>query len=194
MKDWLLAAIDPRIVRFVDEILLPRRNLAVGVPSSLRPDPDNQDEWSDWVAIDSTVTVSDLLDLQSKFQISLPSLYLDYFRYKQIYDGDQGIIRLPDMKPPDALADLRKLISFCREHFAGTKRERYVAFADDGNDGGPLCFNLDEPTSDDDFAVYFVDHELLGDASYAGERWYDGFASVLLAIEQDRLSYDENHG
>ncbi|MCU0718776.1 MAG: SMI1/KNR4 family protein [Pirellula sp.] len=189
-----MAQIDPRIVRFVDDIVLPRRGPAVGVPSALRLDPNNRDEWSDWIAIDSTIDESDLLDLQSELHITLPSLYLDYFRYKQIYDGDQGIVRLPDMKPPDPLADLRNTISVYQEHFAGTKRERYVAFADDGNDGGPLCFNLDEPTPGDDFAVYFVDHELLRDASYVGERRYDGFASVLVAIEKDRLSYDEDCG
>lgn len=184
-------AIDPRIIRFVDEILLPRRSPAPGVPPELRPVPDSTDEWSDWIAIGSPVTDAELAEVQADFNVELPQLYLDYFRYKQIYDGDQGLIRFPDMRPPDPLSHLKQTLSLHRDFFAQTNRQRYVPFADDGNDGGPLCFNMDEPTQDRDFAVYFVDHELFRDTSYVGERWYKSFADVLLAVERDRLSYDQ---
>ncbi len=186
--------IDPRITRFVDEILLPRQSPTVGVPPELRPDPSHTDEWSRWIAIDSPVTKSDLNALQTEFGVVLPRLYLDYFQYKQIFDGDHGLVRFPDMRPPDPLSDLRHTLSVYQDFFINTKRCRYIPFAEDGNDGGPLCFNLDEPTADGDFAVYFVDHELFRDPSYLGERWYDGFADLILAVERDRLSYDQDDG
>lgn len=121
--------------------------------------------------------------------VSLPPLFRDYFLYKQILDGDRGIIRLPDMTPPDPLANLKSQMAVVHDCRA-LQQHSLLPFGQDGNNGGPICFKTDEPTTNGDYPIYVTDHERLSDLSYSGERRWNSFEHLLDEIQADILSYD----
>jgi len=178
-----------RIRHFIDEVVLPRANPLPGVPEELRGDWSSDDGWYSWKAVASPVTESELGNLGQRFGIVLPPLLSAYFLYKQILDGDFGIVRMPDMWPPNPLCQLEDQMKVYLE-FESLQRNNLIPFAQEGNDGGPICFKADLPTSQGDYPLYFTDHERLSDSSYAGEERWGSFELLLDAIEADMLSYD----
>ena len=179
-----------RIAHFIDDVVLPRLNPLPGVPVELRGDWSSGDGWYSWIAIDSPVSDDDMNDIERDAGISLPPLFRAYFLYKQMLDGDYGLVRLPDMDPSDPLGNLRSQIAVSSDpNCPALSQNNLLPFGQDGNDGGPICFKTDQPTDDGDFPVYFADHELLSDPSYSGKRVWDTFGQLLKAIETDILSY-----
>ena len=180
--------IDDKIKYFIDEIVLPRANPLPGVPEHLRGDW-NQGDWYSWIAIDSPVKKEDLNKIEREIKVQFPKLFSDYFLYKQILDGDYGLIRLPDMTPDDPMEGLRSEISLYSEYEL-FQRNSLLPFAQDGNDGGPLCFKFSEPNSKGDYPIYFVDHGCMTDPNYLGEKRWDSFEDLLDFIVKDTLSYE----
>ena len=180
--------IDDKIKYFIDEIILPRANPLPGVPEHLRGDW-NQDDWYSWIAIDSPVKDEDLDEIEVKLNIKFPGLFRDYFLYKQIIDGDYGIVCLPDMLPENPLKELRSEVSmFLEDEFF--KINSLLPFGRDGNDGGPLCFKIDQPTSQGDYPIYFVDHSYMNIPNYSCEKKWESFESLIEFIIKDKLSYE----
>lgn len=175
------------IASFIDEVVLPNAGPLPVVPPELRGDPFLDDGWFLWIAVPSLVTEEDLDNLERQFRVRLPPLFREYFLYKQILDGDFGIVRVPDMTPPDPLANLRSQMS----EFLNCEvlqNHALLPFAQDGNDGGPICFKIDEPTSNDDYPIYFTDHELLRRPGYSGEKRWDSFEHLLDDIRASTLA------
>jgi len=185
----LMKPTQERIRHFIDDIVLPRANPLPGVPEELRGDWSSDDGWYSWKAIPSPVSWNDLAALEQRFGIKFPPLFSAYFLYKQILDGDYGIVRMPDMRPPSPLQELESQMMI---YFKSPSLQAHnlIPFGQDGNDGGPICFKTDLPTPEGDYPVYFTDHERLSDSKYAGEERWGSFESLITAIEADMISYD----
>jgi len=181
--------IDPYIIRFIDEVVLPRANPLPDVPVELRDGQYESDGWYSWIAKPSSISESELDEISGGFGFSFPKLFKDYFLYKEILDGDMGIVRLPKIIANDPLSELRKEVALYHE-FEIFSRVSLVPFAEGANDGGPFCFKIDEPNEEGDFPIYFIDHECLNRAGYCGVKQWDSFRSLLQAAESDILSYD----
>lgn len=175
------------IVSLIDEVVLPNAGPLPGVPPDLRGDPFLDDDWFYWTAVPSPVTADDLDDLEQQYRVSLPPLFREYFLYKQILDGDFGIVRMPDMCPPDPLASLKSQMSEF-SNCEALQNHALLPFAQDGNDGGPICFKTDEPTLYGDYPVYFTDHELLLRPTYSGEKCWDSFEHLIGDIRASILA------
>jgi len=177
-----------RIARFIDDVVLPRANPLPGVPAELRGEWSSGDGWFSWIAVPSPITEKDLDAIEHNIGTTLPPLFRAYFLYKQILDGDCGIVRLPDMMPPAPIGNLKSqmaVFSDCRSR----QHHALLPFANDGNDGGPICFKTDEPTTSGDYPIYFTDHERLADPTYSGERRWDSFEQLIDVLEVDILSH-----
>lgn len=87
-RDWM--------VRFIDDVLLPRIVEAPDVPAELRADPEDASEWSEWIAVESAVTGEDLDGVEAG--VRMPEVYRQYFLYRQILDGDLGLVQMPDVR------------------------------------------------------------------------------------------------
>ena len=179
--------------QFVDEVAIPRRNPLPGVPESFRVDPSDDSEWTEWLAMPSPVTDRQLDAIESEFQILMPSVLREYFSHIQLLDGDFGMISMPHMRPPDPLSDLRHQIEIVNSHDIFQRRSM-LPFAQDGNDGGPLCFQCANDTRVLDAPVFFLDHELLNNDTYQGERRWNSFVEMLTAVAEDLISYDHANG
>ncbi len=177
------------MTRFIDEIVLPRRNPLPGLPPEYRADPSCSDEWSDWKIFESSVTDDDWSQLEREAGFRLPTLLQEYYRYKVIMDGDFGLVRLADMRPDTPLRELAANLRMLHQEDC-LKRSSLAPFAEDGNDGGPICFKFDQPTEDGDYPIYFVEHGLMRDPSYRGERRWGSFAELIDEIEKNFLAYD----
>ncbi len=176
------------IRKFVDEVVLPRKRPLPGLPDLYRKNPGNGEEWDDWIELGSTVTHDDFSSVEEKFNIVLPEPLKAYFEYKVIFDGDFGIYRFPDMRPNKPLDNLISEIELMND-LAFFKKNKLVPFAQDGNDGGPVCFKFNEESVEKGFPIYFTDHELLNHPDYEGELLFDSFVQFIEAIEKDMKSY-----
>ena len=185
-----MVAIDARkrIAHFIDEVVLPRANPLPAVPPELRGTWSSDDGWYSWIAIPSPISAKDWSDFEQSVGFDLPPLFREYFLYKQILDGDYGLVRLPDMSPPDPLDNLRAQTAVLFECEC-LRHQALLPFGQDGNDGGPICFKVDEPTPDGDYPILFTDHESLADPAYPGERRWDSFEHLIDVLEADILSY-----
>ena len=125
--------IEVKIKYFIDEIILPRANPLPGVPEHLR-DEWNQEDWYSWIAIDSPIKKEDINEIERQLNVQFPKLFRDYFLYKQILDGDYGLVRLPDMEPDNPIEGLKSEVSLFFEYEMFQKNS-LLPFAQDGNDG-----------------------------------------------------------
>lgn len=179
--------VEKRIAHFVDDVVMPCANPLPNVPPNLQGDWKSGDGWTSWIAVPSSVNNDDLNAVEHQFRVRLPPLFRAYFLYKQVLDGDFGIVRLPNMTPPDLLGDLRRQMAIASE-LPALRENSLLPFGRDGNDGGPICFKTDEPNAQGDFPIYFADHELLADSAYRGERRWDSFEHLIDDIQTDILS------
>jgi len=179
---------EEKIIRFVDNVVLPNASPLPGVPEELRDGNYASEGWYSWTAIPSTINNDDLNIISDQIGFRFPQLFKEYFAYKVILDGDFGLVRFPDMSPSDVLKGLRTQLELYYQ-FEFFKDASLVPFAQEGNDGGPLCFKIDEPTEDGDFPIYFIDHERLKEDGYKGVKRWDSFSGMLQDIEADIMRY-----
>ncbi|WP_064792363.1 SMI1/KNR4 family protein [Shewanella woodyi] len=178
-----------RIKTFVDDFILPRKGPLPGLPEKFRENPDNGEEWDDWIEVASCVTNQDLDAIEERFETTLPHLLKLYLKYKIIFDGDFGIYRFPDMTPANPLKNLISQIDVINQS-SFFKAHKLLPFAQDGNDGGPICFKYDEDGIEKGFPIYFVDYDLIHNRDYEGEIIYESFIQLIDAIERNMQSYD----
>lgn len=173
---------DLRIKKFVDEFILPSKRPLPGLRPEHRMNPNNGEEWDDWIEVESPVVESDLKAMEVKYGFTFPELLKSYFKYKIIFDGDFGLYRFPDMTPDKPLDGLESQISVV-DDFPKFHENQLIPFAQDGNDGGPICFKYSQDAIANGFPIYFVDHELFNRQDYDGELIHDSFMDLLQAIE-----------
>ena len=183
--------VQDRIRRFVDEAFLPRAwDSTSNPPAAMLADGPTGDGWVTWKAVDSPVTDADVFRLEATIGSPLPPLFRAYLMYKCLLMTEFGLVRLPSTPADDPLASVRIYVRLMDEQPYFRPRG-LVPFGEDGNDGGPLCFDTSRPTPDGDYPVMFTDHELLPRPGYRGEQRWSGFAELLDVLETDLRSLDQ---
>jgi hypothetical protein len=181
-----------RIRNFVDEVFLPRAVLLhPGVPTNMIDGPPNSSGWIPWKPILSPVSDAEILDLEAVAGAPFPPLFRGWLMYKCLLMTDFGLLRLPETPSDDPLREIRRLIGIMDSQPCFRPR-RVIPFGHDGNDTGPLCFDLNRPLPDGDYPIILYDHELLGDLDYPGELFAESFAALLDLLEADMRSYDQH--
>jgi hypothetical protein len=181
-----------RIRRFVDEVFLPRAVLIrPGAPPGMIDGPPDNDGWIPWKPVPSPVADADVLALEEAAGAPFPPLFRGWLMYKCLLMTDFGfdLFRLPETPSDDPLGDIWGYIGIMdsQPYF---RPRRVVPFASDGNGVGPLCFDLNSPLADGDYAVVLFDHELLHRHEYAGRPFANSFGAMLDMAEASMLSYD----
>jgi SMI1 / KNR4 family (SUKH-1) len=182
-----------RIRQSVDEVFLPRAVLIrPGAPPDMVDGPPNESGWVPWKPVSSPVTDSDILALEKVVGAPFPPLFRGWLMYKCLLMTDFGfdLFRLPETPSDKPLKGIRGYIGIMdsQPYF---RPRRVVPFASDGNDVGPLCFDINRPLADGDYPVVLFDHELLHRPEYTGRPFADSFGAMLDMAEASMLSYDQ---
>lgn len=191
LSDFIPQAVQQRIRYFIDEIFLPN---AITVwpgqpPKEMEDGPWGEGGWWCWKPCESPVTAGDILELEEKIGAPLPPLFRAWFMYKCVLMTDFGWIRLPDVISDDPFQWMWlnvEMMDSQAEYFRG---RNIVPFADDGNDAGPVCFDLTRPLPDGDYPVLLFDHEMLDRPDYKGIEIAASFSDLLQKIEDGILEF-----
>jgi hypothetical protein len=151
--------------------------------------PPDESGWVPWKPVPSPVTDADILAVEEGAGAPFPPLFRGWLMYKCLLMTDFGLVRLPETPSDDPLHEIRQYVGIMNSqpYF----RPRLVLpFGSDGNDTGPLCFDLARRHPDGDCPVVLFDHELLDRPEYAGRPFADSFAALLDMLEAAMRSFD----
>jgi hypothetical protein len=133
------------------------------LPESLRdPSVPPSNGWIGWRPVPSTVTDTDLDQLQRETGLAFPPLYRDFLKYRHFVSLTETGMRFERHLPHDWQERLRA------EYFQSWSRERILdigllPFGDESfMDAGPVCFDTRRRAADGDAPVVFWDHEWVG--------------------------------
>lgn len=124
-----------------------------GVPTEMRRGEWQQDDWVDWKLISSRLTEADVIALESELPFHLPPLFRAFLITYFVLDMDFGEFHLPALPSNAPLENVKRFLLQPELWRIG-----YAQFA--GNDcGDPVCFDLQAPTPDGDYAVVTINHD-----------------------------------
>ncbi len=129
------------------------------MPMAMRDvDLPNRDDWVAWKPIPSTVTPSDVADLERLYGGMLPTVYVDFLQYQHFYDLTERGVRFECHIAGKWKERLASLYRNYKPHFpAGSQ---LVPFGHETfMDAGPVCFDFAARLPDGDCPVVFWDHE-----------------------------------
>jgi hypothetical protein len=125
------------------------------VPSDMRCDPSDTNEWVKWKLIESKLTEADILELERMLPFKLPPLFRAFLISYCVLDMDFGDFLLPELPSNTPLKKVRLYL---------LQRDLWdIGYAQFGSNpyGDPLCFDLQSPTSDADFAIVVINHDMI---------------------------------
>lgn len=128
-----------------------------GVPPSMFDGEVDAEGWVKWKMLPSTLTEDDVAEIEKMLPGQFPPLYRAFLTTRFTMDIETPEIRLPALPSDNPLGDLlMELRGWSALFPAG-----YVAFAEDANDSGPLCFDFNSRLVNGDCSVVVFDHEHL---------------------------------
>lgn len=142
------------------------------------PDEEpNEEGWQKWYPIDSTITDTEIEELETQLNFQLPSSYKTYLKYKHFYELYISEARFSGQ---EIKGWRRYLVDMA---FDGYPRELlidkgYIPFAD-WSDWGVLCFDTNQPNSDFEYPVVLWDHERCD----TFESYSENFTKLLLTLD-----------
>jgi hypothetical protein len=135
----------------------PYSPLEGGAPPAMWDDDVGPDGWVSWRMLPSTVTEDEIRALERTAEAEFPPLYRAFLTARFVMDLDVPGVRLPALPSDAPLARVSAHI----EAWSPLHRAGYIAFADDDNDTGPLCFDVRASRSGGDCPIVLFDHEQL---------------------------------
>ncbi|UOQ55297.1 SMI1/KNR4 family protein [Hymenobacter cellulosivorans] len=153
------------------------------MPLEMRDEARVADEdWTPWKPIPSTVTNSDLQELEAQIHLPYPALYKEFLRYKHFYElwTEQEINFFRH-----GIHEWKE--ELIRHYFqsgvpAKLIGQGYIYFAD-YSDWGIVCFDTRHQNPEDqDCPIVMIDHELLLDDPVPMKTLYPSFAAMMRSL------------
>lgn len=160
---------------------------ALGVPKDMRVGVPDENGWCQWKATDSEITLQDIKNIEENLGFKFPLLFSEYLTYKSLLMTD-FIVRLPQTPTDFPLLELNQYIEMYQNRF---KNIGLFPFAFDGNDAGPVCFDLKSPTEDGtDYKIVIFDYSIsIEDSNYRGDYAWRSFRDLVTDITEEMKSY-----
>jgi hypothetical protein len=183
---------EPIVTRFVDVALEDLRRADLlrlpdpTLPTEMRDGSvARTDDWIPWKPIPSTVTESDLDELERGLGLRYPPRYRQFLRYKHFAHLDCALMRFVDHPVHRWRDELRGAYrAWAPERIVGIG---LIPFGDEGlMDAGPVCFDTRDRLPDGDSPVVFWDHEWVGSEREIQPMFSSGaamFRCLTFAIE-----------
>jgi hypothetical protein len=113
--------------------------------------------WVKWKLLPSTLTEKDVFKVEQMLPGQFPPLFRAFLTTSFTMEIESSEVRLPALPSDDPLSELLLELRGWSILFPSN----YVAFAEEGNGLGPLCFDFDSRLPDGDCPVVRFDHEQL---------------------------------
>mgnify|MGYP000393543434 CR=1 FL=1 len=133
-----------------------------------------------WIAIDSTITISELENLEKFYGFPIPESYKSFLQHRHFLELELGQNSIGFFKslPNSFIKDTKSEIS----KYCGVLLERgYIPFAK-FSDAGILCFNTNQPKENNDYSIVSFDFE---DDLETPEEYDLNFESMFLEFEEN---------
>lgn len=147
------------------------------VPKEMMHSEINENGWYEWKLIPGTLTIEDYNEVETKFNTKFPDIFIEWHRRYFFADGDCSIVRLPSSFPTRPLEEIINNLDWAiPEELIPLG---LVPFADEGNDAGPLVFDMRNSNDMKDFPIRVYDHEYGGDLDGLSEIIFSSFEKML---------------
>jgi hypothetical protein len=148
------------------------------VPNEMMLSPVDKNGWYEWKLIPGTLTNYDYENLEKEFNMRFPKSFIDWHKAYFFATCDLSIFRLPNSFPTIPLKSVAdNLDSYIAEQLIP---QGLIPFADDGNDAGPLVFDMrNRGTDSNDFPIRVYDHEYMGDLAGLSNVIFSSFSKML---------------
>ncbi|MBO0360198.1 SMI1/KNR4 family protein [Hymenobacter sp. BT186] len=170
-------------LRDVDLMRLPYANMPLEMQDETGT---SEDDWLPWKPVPSTVTDSDITELEAKTKLRYPDLYKEFLHYKHFYD----------LWPQQEINFFRhgiyewkaKLLARYFDAWDPSKLiEQGLIYFADYSDWGIVCFDANSQNKEDhDCPVVMIDHELLHSEPVPKQVLYPSFAAMMYSLVADQ--------
>jgi hypothetical protein len=119
---------------------------------------ENDEGYSWWIPINSTITQKEITELEFVFGHPLPTSFKYFLQQRYFLElelGGYGIRFFPNL--PGELASVFKR-NFNQFSYGDLLQRNYLPFAD-LSDYGVMCFNANEKATDNEYIIVSFDHE-----------------------------------
>lgn len=139
-----------------------------GVPPEMFDSDVDAEGWVKWKMLPSTLTENDVVEIEKMLPEQFPPLFRAFLTTRFTMDIETPEARLPALPSDNPLGNLLLQL----RGWSALLPSGYVAFAEDGNDTGPLCFDFNNRLADGDCPIVVFDHEHLANLGeeLCGER------------------------
>ena len=128
-----------------------------GVPAEMFEGEPDSLGLVDYKVLPSTVTEAEVAALEARAGGPFPPAFRSYLRHGHFMEIGGKRARLPGTPSDNALGQVSRYL----ENWADLLPAGYVAFAEDTNDAGALCFDYRNRRADGDCPVVLFDHDAL---------------------------------
>lgn len=145
--------IDASLARWEE---LKANSLPGEVPEAMRTG-ESEDDWTFWKPINSTVTDSDIAEMNEMLGVELSPQYVELLRHKHFMELQFGEISILPHPVGSWKASIRKAVfkGWPKAHLI---EKGFLPFAD-YSDWGLLCFGIAAKSADGEYPIYRWDHE-----------------------------------
>lgn len=139
---------DPRIKTLVDNRLA--EMISSGfmkypiVPNDMSAGPEDDEGWTPWKAISSTITYEEISALQDEIGYKLPDLFVDLLLYKHFLELNFDQIRFLPLPSNEGICAIRRWV-FSQSETLDWLRSGYIIFALSTDDESYYCFSARQP-------------------------------------------------
>ncbi|NBP67946.1 MAG: SMI1/KNR4 family protein [Cytophagia bacterium] len=141
---------------------------------------ERRDDWIPWKPIKSTVTDSDLIEIEELAGRQLPDSYKEFLKYKHFYELDApNTTDVVFFRHP--IRDWKD--EFVKYYSHNWVKERlidngYLPFAEH-QDWGIVCFDTNRNKESREYPVVMIDHELIYSDPIPYEHFGDNFIDLI---------------
>lgn len=145
------------------------------IPAEMMDSPVNESGWFIWKMIPGTFNFEFYNKTTEKFNVKLPAAFIRWHSRKFFVDCDCSLIRLPGSLPTQPLKSVIDEIKYAEQLVS----KGLIPFASEGNDTGPLVFDVRDTYSHDDYPIRVYDHEYHDDLAGLSPIIFSSFAKLL---------------
>lgn len=147
------------------------------VPFEIMNSSVNKDGWYEWKLIPGSLTKEDYHKVEEKYKLKFPELFIEWHRRYYFASCGCSLVRLPHSLPTRPLEEIVNTLDWdIPEQLIPLG---LIPFADEGNDAGPLVFDMRNAINKNDFPIRVYDHEYGGDLEGLTEIIFSSFEKML---------------
>lgn len=150
------------------------------VPKEMMGSGVNENGWYEWKLIPGSLAVDVYRAVETQYNVILPDNFIDWHRRYYFADGDCSLVRLPCSFPTEPLREIIDNLDWpIAEQLIPSG---LIPFADEGNDAGPLVFDMRNQINRQDFPIRVYDHEYGGDLDGLTEIIFSSFNKMIACL------------